>query len=166
MVILPVFADPLSDKTGMKTSFSVQSGTDTFVVEATANFDVRAVSFEGDKLVFALNSSLENNLGEIQVPNGITSGELKFVLDGQEISPKILRNERISFITLEFTGNGTHTLEMSSDYTPKSTVEIVTTDYTTQESSDDLLIIMAAVGIVIAGGAGTTLAVYFKRKKA
>ena len=163
--IFPVFAEPLADKTGLKTSFSVQAGSESFVVETTSNFDVRNVSFEEDRLVFALNSSLENNFGEIQIPQGIIQGEMTFVLDGQEITPKVLQNDKIAFVTLEFAGNGTHTLVMSSDYSVPPITEEQEFVYPT-EKNDDILIILAAVGIVIAGGAGTTLAVYFKRKKA
>ncbi|MGQ0606682.1 MAG: hypothetical protein ACT4OD_07040 [Candidatus Nitrosotenuis sp.] len=166
IVVLPAFADPLSDRTGLKTSFSVEVGKDVFVVESTANFDVRNVSFEDNKLVFAINSSLENNIGEIQIPNGITQGTIKFSLDGAEITPKIMQNDRISFVTLEFAGNGTHTLEMTSDYTPKQDdQETVHSQPISDENPDDIVIILAVIGIVVAGGAGTTLAVYFKRKK-
>jgi uncharacterized membrane protein YvbJ len=160
---IPVFAEPLSDRTGLTTDFSIQSGSETFVVESTANFDVKSVSLEGDKLVFAINSNLANNLGEIQIPNGLAQGELRFFLDGQQIIPKVLHNDKISFVTLEFTGNGTHTLEIQSDHIQK-TETVETTDDATEENSD-VLIISAVIGIVVAGGAGTTAAVYFKRKK-
>ena len=165
MIIAPAFAEPLSDKTGLKTSFSVQVGSNSYPIESTANFDVRNISYQDNKLVFAINSSLENNIGEIQIPIDITHGELKFSLDGEAITPKVLHNEKISFVTLEFTGNGTHTLEVSSDYIPEPTNEQVITPITTDDSND-FMIILAVVGIVIAGGAATTGAVYFKRKKA
>lgn len=164
VVVVPVFAEPLSDKTGLKTTFSVSVNSKSYDIESTANFDVRNVSFEDDSLVFAINSSLENNFGELQIPNEITSGQLQFFLDGTTIYPKVLKNEKISFVTLEFAGNGTHTLQVKSDYTEQS--EQKTPDIIPDEKPDDITIILAAVGIVVAGGAATTMAVYFKRKKA
>lgn len=167
LIVFPAFAEPLSDRTGLKTSFSVLVDKETYVVESTANFDVRNISFENDKLVIAINSSLENNIGEIQIPNGITQGALRFSLDGAEITPKIMQNEKISFVTLEFTGNGTHTIEVTSDFTSKPLdVEVPMSDVSVDERPDDMMIILGAVAIVVAGGVGSTLAVYFKRKKA
>jgi hypothetical protein len=113
--------------------------------------------------VFAINSSLENNFAELQIPNDITQGQLQFFLDGTQITPKVLKNEKISFVTLEFAGNGTHTLEVKSDYTKPQETQIITSP---EEKQDSTMIILAAVGIVVAGGAATTVAVYLKRKKA
>ncbi|MBI5697523.1 MAG: hypothetical protein HZC29_03305 [Thaumarchaeota archaeon] len=165
MMVAPAFAEPLSDKTGLKTNFSVQVGSSSYPIESTANFDVRNISYQDNKLVFAINSSLENNVGEIQIPNDITQGELKFSLDGEDIAPKVLHNEKISFITLEFAGNGTHTLEVTSDYIPEPTKEQVMVPIK-PDNTNDFVIILSVVGIVIAGGAATTGAVYLKRKKA
>lgn len=166
-MILPAYAEPLSDRTGLKTSFPIVVESGTYNVEVTANFDVRDVSFQENDLVFTINSSLENNLGEIQIPNGITTGNLTFSLDGQNITPKVLHNDRISFVTLEFAGNGTHSLSISSDYVTEPIVGNTLADpVTTVDHSNDMLIIIAVIGIVVAGGAGTTAAVYFKRKKA
>lgn len=166
LVVLPIHAEPISDRTGLKTSFSIPVGGDVFSVEATANFDVRNISLVDDTLVFAINSSLEKNIGEIQIPHGLAKGTLHFTLDGTEITPKVLQNERIVFVTLEFEGSGTHTLEVRSDFVaPKENVPVLE-EQSIEEPQNDLLIILASVGIVAAGAAGTTLAVYFKRKKA
>ena len=40
-------------------------------------------------------------------------------MDKQEVAPKILSSQKISFVTLEFPGNGTHVLEVKSDFTLK-----------------------------------------------
>lgn len=164
LIVLPISAEPLSDRTGLKTSFSVPVGGDTFFVETTANFDVRNVSLVDDTLIFAINSSLEKNIGEIQIPNGLTQGAMRFTLDGAEITPKVLQNERIVFVTLEFEGNGTHTLEMSSDFAAPKEVPLIE-EQPMEESQNNILIVLAAVGIVAAGAGATTLAVYLKRKK-
>lgn len=167
---MPTFAEPLSDKTGFKNDFTVEAGEKSFVVETVSNFDVRNISFENSTLVFELNSSLENNFGEIQIPNEITQGHLRFFLDGQAIEPKVMHNERISFVTLEFAGNGSHILKVSSDFVANSDEQKESDETAENKSapdhSNDSLIIFAAVGIVIAGSAATTAAVYFKRKKA
>jgi len=165
VVVLPVFAEPISDKTGLKTTFSVSVNSKPYDIESTANFDVRNVSFEDDMLVFAINSSLENNFAEMQIPNEIIKGQLRFTLDGTEITPKVLQNEKISFVTLEFAGNGTHTLQIKSDFAEQQK-EIPVIAPITPEKQDNTMIILAAVGIVVAGGGATTAAVYLKRKKA
>lgn len=165
-MVLPVFAEPISDKTGLKTTFSVSVDSKPYDIESTANFDVRNVSFEDDALMFAINSSLENNFAEIQIPNEIIKGKLRFTLDGTEITPKVLQNEKISFVTLEFAGNGTHTLQIKSDFAESQKEIEVVTPSTPEEKQDSTMIILAAVGIVVAGGAATTAAVYLKRKKA
>ena len=168
-MLVPAFAEPLSDRTGLKTTFSVQVGKDSYPVETVANFDVKTISFVDDKLVFEIKSSLDDNIGEIQIPNDITQGNLTFSLDGNALTPKVLHNERISFITLEFPGNGTHKLEVSSDFVPAPVEpkgETPVPNPPTVDHSNDTLIILAVVGIVIAGAAATTGAVYIKRKKA
>jgi hypothetical protein len=164
IMVLPAFAEPISDKTGLKTTFSVSIDSKSYDIESTANFDVRNVSFEDDTLIFAINSSLENNFGELQIPNDITQGDLQFFLDGTQITPKVLKNEKISFVTLEFAGNGTHTLEVKSDYVEPE--EEIIPSSMSEEKQDSAMIILAAVGIVVASGIATTLAVYLKRKKA
>jgi hypothetical protein len=161
--VAPVFAQSLSDRTGLKTSFDVHADGDTFVIETVANFDIQDVRFEDGKLVLKINSSLENNIGELQIPQNVTKGQIYFTLDGNEILPKILQNEKISFVTLEFQGNGTHTIEITSDYTPANIEESEPIEQT-QSYNFDPVKIVAVVGIVIAIGVGSTLAYYFKTK--
>jgi hypothetical protein len=159
--MVPVFAQPLSDKTGFRTSFDVVVDGKTFAVETVSNFDVRNLVFEDGKIVLDIWSSIENNFGEMQIPQNITKGTLQFYLDGQEIDAKVLKNERISFVTLEFTGNGTHTLEIMGESSAIDLSETV--DKTTK--FDQLMVVAAVVGIVVAVGAGSTIAFYIKRKK-
>jgi hypothetical protein len=140
----------------------------TFVVQSVANFDIRDLKFEDGKLVLKIISSLENNLGELQLPQNVTKGQAHFYLDGVEISPKVLQNEKISFVTLEFQGNGTHTLEITSDYVAIQTEE--SKEDTLQDDQpgldyDDVTKIIAVIGVVIVVGVGSTLAYYYKTKK-
>lgn len=157
----PVFAQPLSDKTGFKASFDVVVDGKTFALETVSNFDVQNLTFEDGKLVLDIWSSIENNVGEIQIPQNVTKGTLQFYLDGQEIDPKVLQNERISFVTLEFAGNGTHTLEIIGE---TSAAEI-SEPPAEAAKFDQLMVIASVIGIVVAVGAGSTIAFYVKRKK-
>ncbi|TBR07201.1 MAG: hypothetical protein EPO62_08875 [Candidatus Nitrosotenuis sp.] len=119
IVVVPAFAVPLSDRTGLKTKFDVDVGNSTYVVETVANFNIDDVTFYNDTLVFQISSGLQDNLLEMQIPQNITAGAIHLFLDKQEVAPKILSDQKISFVTLEFQGNGTHVLEVKSDYTTK-----------------------------------------------
>lgn len=163
-----VFAQPLSDRTGLSTSFDVVVDGKTFTIQSVANFDIRDMKFEEGKLIAEINSSLENNIGELQIPQNVTKGQLSFYLDGAEFSPKVLQNEKISFVTLEFKGNGTHTLEMTSEYVPAHTGEAPQEPGQADQPGldyDDVTKIIAVVGIVAAVGVGSTLAYYYRSKK-
>ena len=161
LIIAPAFAQPLSDKTGFKTSFDVVVDGKAFVVEAVSNFDVLDLSFEDGKLVFAIWSGLENNFGEMQIPLNVTKGTPQFYLDGQKINAKVMKNEKISFVTFEFVGNGTHTLEVMGE-TP---VDGTSAPLDDTVKPDQIVVIASVVGIVAAVGAGSTVAFYVKRKK-
>jgi hypothetical protein len=164
LIVAPAFGEPLSDRTGLKSSFDIDVDGKTFVVETVANFDIRNVSFEDNKLVFNIVSSLKDNLGEIQIPQNVTKGDLHFYLDNQTILPKILQNQKISFVTLEFTGNGTHKLEMTSDFVSASQQPAVIVPETTN-MDNAVATVAAVIGIVVAIGVGSTIAFYMKRKK-
>jgi hypothetical protein len=166
LILVPVFAEPLSDRTGISASFDVSVDDKVFVVKSTANFDIRSIRFDNNTMVLDIKSSLENNLGELQIPQNITKGQIKFYLDGNEIPAKILQNEKISFVTLEFQGNGTHTLEVTSDYATGELVEQSGEQVPAEgmEVDNNTMIIIAVVGIMIVAGVASTLAFYFKQK--
>ncbi|MBM2852393.1 MAG: hypothetical protein HW420_940 [Candidatus Nitrosotenuis sp.] len=153
-VIIPAFAIPLSDRTGLKNKFDIDVGNNTYVIETVANFDIQNVKFDNDTLVFQISSGLQNNLVELQIPQNITKGEVHLFLDKQKIAPKILTNQKISFVTLEFEGNGTHTLEVKSDFTLTEEPKIIPNE------SPDMLTILAIAAIGVAAG-GVML---YKRK--
>lgn len=162
LIISPVFAQPLSDMTGLKTRSDIVLDGKSFEIETVANFDVQSVVFENGKLIFHIISPLQNNFGELQIPQNLTKGNLNFYVDGKEIEAKILQNDRISFATVEFTGNGTHTLEITSDYlqTIKSTQEITTNT----EEFDQLTTIIVIAIIVSIVGVVSTMKFYIKKK--
>jgi hypothetical protein len=157
IVIVPAFAVPLSDRTGLKTKFDVDVGHSTYVIETVANFEINDVRFDNDTLVFQISSSLSDNLVELQIPQNITKGAIHMYLDKEEVEPKILDSQKISFVTLEFAGNGTHTLELKSDFTLKAPEpEII------QDAPVDAVAIFVAIAIA-AISAGSIM-VYKKRK--
>jgi hypothetical protein len=163
LIVAPAFAQPISDMMGLKKNFDVVVDGKTFVIESVSNYDIQRINFEDNNLVFDIKSNLENNIGELQIPQNITKGVIHFYLDGKEVMPKTLQNDRITFVTLEFAGNGTHVLEVTSDYvkttelTPEPSAE-------TNQKFDQLTIVAAVAGIVIAIGIGSTVAFYVKRK--
>lgn len=164
LIATPAFAQ-LSDKTGLRTTFDVEVRGKIFVIETIANFDVRDARFENGKIVLPLQSNIENNFGELQIPKNVTSGQLRLYLDGNEIDAKILQNERISFITLSFNGTGAHTLEVVGDYTPVDQPKEVFVDRAGPADTNQLMTIISVVAIMIIAGAASTLAFYFKKKK-
>lgn len=126
----PAFGQ-LSDATGLVNRFDIETGGHVFEIVTTANFDVTDVDFNKDQkqLTFHIVSSLENNLGEIIIPSNLLSGNFTFLLNDQDYQPKIKTNERIAFITLNFTGSGenkvdvfaTNYLEGVEEITPSET---------------------------------------------
>lgn len=154
--MVPAFAIPLSDKTGLKTKFDVDVGGKTYVIETVANFNIDDVSFYNDTLVFQISSGLQNNLLEMQIPQNITRGEIHFLLNEQKVVPKILANSQISFVTLEFPGNGTHTLEMKSDFTLVPEPEVIPDEPVNVVA----IFVVVAISAIISG----SIMVYKKRK--
>ena len=127
LVVLFLLAFPsafgqLSDKTGLKQNFIIQTGGYDFPVDITSSFNVERLDFSSDdkRLTFHINNALEQNLAEIQIPKNLTNGNYTFFLDDQEIFPQVKKNEKISFITLEFEGKGIHKLDViGTTYLPE-----------------------------------------------
>ncbi|RDJ32568.1 MAG: hypothetical protein DWQ18_07070 [Crenarchaeota archaeon] len=120
--VSPAFAAPLSDRTGLKQDFIIETGGYEFEVETVSNFDVNKINFdaEGKRLTLTIDSGLENNLAEIYIPKNLINGNFTFFLNDVEIFPKVQTSEQISFITLEFVGTGKHTLDIiGTTYLPE-----------------------------------------------
>ena len=118
-VINPAYGQPLSDATGLINRLDIQTSDHDFEVVLTSNFDLVDYNFDKNnkQLTLYLDSGLENNLGEIVIPSTLLNGDFTFYLDDQEFFPKILSSERVHFITLKFTGFGSHVLSISgSEY--------------------------------------------------
>ena len=118
LVVTPVYGQ-LSDKTGLVNRLDVKTGGYTFEVETVANFDIQDFEFDEEqkRLTLYVSSSLENNLGEVYLPQTLLSGNFTFYINGQEYFPTIKLNDDISFITLNFTGSGNNKIEIiGTDY--------------------------------------------------
>ena len=114
LVVTPAFGELLSDKTGLVNRLDIKTDGYTFEVETVANFDIQDFNFDKDqkRLTLNISSNLENNLGEILIPQNLLSGNFTFYLNGHEYFPKIKSNDRISFITLNFTGSGNNKMDI------------------------------------------------------
>ena len=114
VIIAPAYGQLLSDATGLVNRLDVESGGHNYEVEVVSNFDISDYRFNENekKLTIFLESGLENNLGEMIIPQKLLSGNFTFYLDENEFTPNLRSNEKISFVTLNFTGTGSHTLEI------------------------------------------------------
>ena len=121
-MFLPPAFGAISEKTGLKKDFTIETSGYDFEVETISNFNIQDVQFDRDdkKLIFNINSELESNFAEIQIPINLINGNLTVFVNGHEIFPEIRKNDKISFIVLEFEGNGTNTLEIiGTTYLPE-----------------------------------------------
>ncbi len=106
----------LSDATGLVNRFDIETGGNVFEITITSNFDVKNVDFDKDQKQLTLHiiSSLENNLGDLLIPQEFLSGNFTFFLNDQQYFPLVRSNEKISFITLNFTGSGNNKLDVTA----------------------------------------------------
>ena len=122
VVFLPPAYGAISEKIGLKKDFTIETSGYDFEVETVSNFNIQDVQFNRDdkKLTFNINSELVNNFAEIQIPVNLINGNLTVFVNGHEIFPEIRKNDKISFIVLEFEGSGTNTLEIiGTTYLPE-----------------------------------------------
>lgn len=113
LITTPAFG-ALSDATGLVNRLDVDAGGYTLEVKVVANFDVIDHEFDKDekRLTIFINSGLENNLGEVIIPKILLDGNFTFYLNDIPHNQKIKSNDRISFITLNFTGVGNNKIDI------------------------------------------------------
>ena len=113
LVFTPAFG-AISDATGLVNRFDIETGGHVFEITTTSNFDVSQIDFDKDqkKLTLHIVSSLENNLGELIIPRDLLSGNFTFNLNGREYFPVVKSNDKIAFITLNFTGSGNNKVDV------------------------------------------------------
>ncbi len=120
-MITPSYSQDL-DTPGLVKTITVNTDGYDFEVETVSNFDVTDFEFDKElkKLTIFINSGTQKNISEIQIPLNLINGNFTFFLNDEEIFPRVQSNEKISFITLEFEGDGKHTLEIiGTTYLPE-----------------------------------------------
>ncbi len=129
---------------GLLNRFDVETGGYTFEIEIVSNFDVIEHEFDKDekRLTIFINSSLENNLGEIIIPQLLLSGNFTFYLNDIQYNQNIKSNAKISFITLNFTGTGNNKIDIIATNTfagVEEKLETLVIDESTSEGGGCLI---------------------------
>ena len=122
LLVIPFAYGQLSDRTGLKQVFTIETGGYSFLVEVVSNFNVEETIFSAEekKLTFHVFSSLQNNVAEIQIPKNLINGNFTFFVNGTEVFPNVQTNNKISFVFMEFAGNGTNKIEIiGTTYLPE-----------------------------------------------
>jgi hypothetical protein len=171
-VLTPVYGQLLSDATGLVNRLDVETGGYTFEVEIVSNFDIPDFEFDEDekKLTLHLSSGLENNLGEVILPQNLLGGNLTFYLNDQEYFPIVNVNERISFLTLNFTGSGENKLEIFGTTYLSGLDEVEGIDDTFESNStastndDDSIYMIIMILLIISGIIGAVVLAVKRRK--
>ena len=169
-VITPVYGGLLSDATGLVNRLDVQTGGHTFEVKTTSNFDIPDFEFDKDekKLTLYISSGLENNLGEVYLPQNLLGGNLTFYLNDQEYVPQVRTNEKISFVTLNFTGIGDNTLDIVGTEYLSGLTEITTDtspDLMPSVVNEESIYTTILVALLIIGGIVGAIILAIKRRK-
>ena len=138
LIVTPAFGQLLSDATGLIKRLDVEAGGYTFEVKTVSNFNVLEHEFDKDekRLTIFINSGLENNFGEIIIPQMLLSGNFTFYLNDMEFNPKIKSNDKISFITLNFTGTGNHKIDIIATNTVTGVEQKSETPVTDESTSE------------------------------
>ena len=114
LIVNPAFGLISEDGTGLIKRFDVNVDGHIFEVVTTSNYDIEEHEFNKDekRLTFFINSSLENNLGEIVLPNELLGDNLTFYVNDVKSIQNVKSSEKISFITLNFTGIGNNKIDI------------------------------------------------------
>ena len=114
LIVNPAFALISEDGTGLIKRLNVNVDGNIFEVFTTSNYDIEKHDFDEDekRLTFFVNSSLENNLGEILLPNELLGDNLIFYVNDVKSIQNVKSSEKISFITLNFTGIGNNKIDI------------------------------------------------------
>jgi hypothetical protein len=109
-----VNAVPLSDMTGLRSTFPIKTDERSFTIETTANFDITNLDFNKNEksIILDVISSIESNILEIVIPRSLISGDFRFYLDDTEIFPKLNQGKHALLVTIEFTGIGKHEIKL------------------------------------------------------
>jgi len=170
-IVSPVYGQLLSDATGLINRLDIQTGGYTFEIETVSNFNIHDYDFDKDenRLSLFINSGLENNLGEMLIPQTFLGGNFTFYLNDQQYFPKINSNEKISFITLNFTGSGENKLEIFgttylNGLTDKEEIIQKELSPLTQEETSSNFIVSLGLAVLLAVGAAL-IVIKIKKQK-
>lgn len=171
-VLSPAYGQLLSDATGLVNRLDIQTGGYSFEVKIVSNFDVIDYEFDGDekKLTLHMKSGLENNLGEVLLPQNLIGGNMTFYLNNQEYFPNVNTNEKISFLTLNFTGSGENKLEILGTTYLSGLDEITETELPSSNSAPsvtydyELIYVIIMVLLIIGGIIGVVVFTVKRRK--
>ncbi|MBS1268361.1 MAG: hypothetical protein MAG458_01090 [Nitrosopumilus sp.] len=138
LIISPAFGQ-LSDSTGLVKRLDIEVIGHTFEVVTTSNFDVEDHEFNKDekRLTLFVYSGLENNLGELIIPNELLSGNFTFFINDLESIQTVKSNDTISFVTLTFNGIGNNKIDIVGTDVLFGVDNIFETQETTTESPQD-----------------------------
>lgn len=139
----------ISDKTGLLTRLDVDTSGHTFEVVTVSNFEILDHEFDKyeKRLTLFINSGLENNLGEVTIPKDLLGGNFTFQINDMTSIQKYKSNERISFVTLNFTGIGNNKIDIIGTDAlvgVKEIVEVTPDEKITYEESDGGCLIATA----------------------
>ena len=146
----------LSDKTGLVTRFDVDASGHLFEVMTVSNFEILDHEFDKNekRLTIFINSGLENNLSEVTIPKNLLSGNFTFQINDVESPQEFKSNDRISFVTLNFTGIGNNKIDIIGTDAlvgVKEIAEVVLDDkVTSEELGGGCLIATATFGSELA----------------
>jgi len=75
VIVPPAFAQ-ISERTGLKQDFTIETGGYDFTVNIVSSFNVDEIDFNSDdkRLTFYFNTGIKNNLAEIQIPKNLING--------------------------------------------------------------------------------------------
>ncbi|MGH1569141.1 MAG: hypothetical protein ACRBBZ_08220 [Nitrosopumilus sp.] len=170
-LLTPAYGQLLSDATGLVNRLDVQTGGYSFEVKIVSNFDISNFEFDEDekKLTLYMNSGLENNLGEVMIPQNLIGGNMTFYLNDLEYFPNVNTNEKISFLILNFTGSGENKLEIfGTTYLSglgKITETVPSSNLTPSVAYDDESIYVIILTLLIIGGIIGIVIFAAKRRK-
>ena len=82
LVAIPTTSAQISDRTGLKQDFTIETSGYEFTVDLISNFNIEDLEFssEDKRLTLFINSGLENNLGELQIPINLRLEDLPVLL--------------------------------------------------------------------------------------
>ena len=100
---------------GFVNRYMINTDGRNFEITFSANFLISSNAFSAnDKMLqFDIETALDKeNIGEIIVPRDLIDGKFTVLLNGEEISAKVSKSSKSSVISIEFDGNGKHTLDI------------------------------------------------------